>query len=135
MIDYIISFPDEATAHAALSDWRYTHADTGKTRWEPKRKCGIIEISIIHQHAVWDYSDTDNPVLTTPQQLAAGFWMSIATPEPDDDLWSQPYCLSEHDRDLANQGQPHLLRTKLTEQQITDVVGISPVFAGSNYPF
>ncbi|PHR61851.1 MAG: hypothetical protein COA43_01390 [Robiginitomaculum sp.] len=133
MIDYILSFPNEAIARAALADWRTTDED-GNSFWVPKFKCGIMEITVINQEAVWEYTDTESPVLLTAEILADGYWMAIATPEIDDDLWDKPYALSEHDRSLSATDH-HLLRTKLSPEQIAGVQSIRPVFAGSNYPF
>lgn len=134
MIDYILKFPDEATAIASLSDWRFTDEEDN-TDWAPKPKCGIIEIKVILEKAVWDNSDPEISVLVSPEIISNGYWMAIATPEPDDNLWSQSFVVSEHDREQAAQGHAHLLRTKLTDEQLAGVAGIRPVFTGSNYPF
>ena len=63
-----------------------------------------------------------------------GFWITISMPGIDNDLWAKPYTLSEHDRSLSATDH-HLLRTKLTPEQIAGAASIRPVFAGSQYPF
>lgn len=135
MIDYILNFPDEATAQAALADWRYTDEETNTSGWAPKSKCGVIEIKVILQKAVWDNSDIESPILVTPQALSSGFWMAIAMPNVDDAFWAMPFVVSEHDRQMAKNGLEHTLRTKLAPEQIAGVKAIEPTFAGSNYPF
>lgn len=134
MIDYILSFPDEATAIAALPEWGKLD-ENGDIHWQPKPKCGVMHIQVITQLAVWDYSNSENAAIITPEQVSAGYWMVIAKPSIDENLWASPYVVSEHDRALAVLGQAHILRTKLTPEQIAGVVGVQPVFAGSLYPF
>lgn len=134
MIDYILKFPDKAAAHTALADWRFTD-DSGNSGWAPKPKCGIIEIKMILQKAAWDNSNPETPKLISSEVVSSGFWILIAKPGLDEILWAQPFTVSEHDRVLANTNQSHLVRTKLTAEQISEITGISPVFAGSGYPF
>lgn len=133
MIDYILSFPSESIAQLAMADWRTTASD-GSSTWRPKPQCGIHEITVINQEVVWDNSDAENPIIATPEIKADGFWMTIATPQINESLWAQAFVLSEHDRSLSATNH-HLLRTKLSPQQIAGVVNIRPVFAGSKYPF
>ena len=108
----------------------------GAVHWHPKPKCGILPIAVILQESVWD-TDTDpqNPIETTPEVKSDGYWMAVAMSMVDEGLWAMPYVVSEHDRTLANNGQNHLLRTKMTTEQVAGVVNISPIYAGSNYPF
>ena len=127
MIDYILSFPDEATAFAALSDWR--HED----QWIAKLKCGVFpDRKVILQPAIWDNSEP--PVQTQEEVTSEGYWMVISMPETDDAFYNQSFVLSEHDRTKAVAGN-HILRTKFTQEQIDGVHSISPGIAGANYPF
>lgn len=126
MIDYILSFPDEATAIAALSDWRIDG------EWNPKHKCGVFgDLKVILQPAIWDNSEP--PVQTQTEITSPGYWMVISMPEPDDDFYAQPFVMSETDRTLAGKGN-HILRTRFTQEQINGVHSISPGIAGANYP-
>lgn len=135
MIDYILKFDDEVQAISVLQDWTILD-ENGAVHWHPKPKCGILPIEVILQESVWDSAtDPENPVETTAEIRSDGYWMAIAMTMPDDILWAMPYVVSEHSRALANSGQDHLLRTKMTTQQIAGVIGIRPVYAGSNYPF
>lgn len=135
MIDYILNFDTQAQAEQALVDWTFTDEENGAVRWKPKPKCGILPIDVILQEAVWDITDPQNPAETTPEIKSGGYWIAIAMTMPDETFWTMPYVISEHDRALANIGQNHLLRTKLTPEQIEGVKSITPVYAGANYPF
>ena len=135
MIDYILSFPNEATAHTTLADWRGSD-ENGDGFWMPKPKCGIMEITIINQEAIWDNTDPKVLALVTPEIQANGFWMTISMIDIDNDLWAKPYTLSEHDHSLSATRPTHLLRTKLTPDQIAGVGSYPPSFCrGHNIRF
>lgn len=128
MIDYILSFPDEATAFAALPSWRY------EDQWIAPMKCGVFEDrKVILQPAVYETVD-DEQTLVTPEVISEGYWMVISMPRPDDEFYAQPFVMSEHDRTKAETGN-HIIRTKFTPEQIAGVHSISPGIAGANYPF
>lgn len=65
---------------------------------------------------------------------SADFWIGLATTDPDS--WWTPSCAAE----LLRPEQPaHWLscvtRSRLSPEQASPVVGVSPMFAGSAYTF
>ncbi len=93
--------------------------------------------------ATYDNTDPANPVEVTPQVTSPNFWLLASVPEQDDTLHTLPGWVHTTDRQIAinNAGLPpeqqfyFIMDTKLTPDEMNAVVRLSPVPAGSNYPF
>lgn len=130
-IEYLLKFASKADAHTALPEWQNMD-DDDHVFWTPKFHTGIMETSV-GISAVWDYSDPENPVVTTPEVPFSGYYLIISLSEPDPLLFAQPYTLTEYGR--GADGVMIKLQTKLTPVQENSSAIVSPVFAGSNYAF
>lgn len=123
MYDYLFSFPDEATAKAALPDW--LDADGN---WTPKTHCGVLPTSIIMQEATYDEEGNQ----LTPRVDVPGYWLVISTSEVDDDLYalavqeSLAPVVPTYYRDC-------ITRTKLGDDDYAAFIQPDPVWAGSDY--
>jgi hypothetical protein len=100
MIDYLLCFPDEATAHAVLDPLGYGYPavpeDFMPARWDESR-CLKISLSVgMRQVGV----DENNQPIMAPA-IDPRFWLAIALPAPDNTLYSIPACMREADRDIA----------------------------------
>ncbi len=117
MIDYIFTFPDEATAHAALDPlgFGFPAGQGGSARWDDSRVLPV-RVIVADQPAGTDNA-TGLPV-TTPV-YAAGYWLAVTTPEMRDDLYAIPYCMREASRDLAEADKPYVIRQRFTAEQLS----------------
>lgn len=134
MIDYLLKFSSEAEAQDILSTWVGID-EHHNSYWQPKAQSGIMPIRIILSEAIYEDNSDGEITLKTPETQSDGWWLAIARPQRDETLWALTQCLHETDRAAANSGQSYHLRTKLTPEQISSVVRVDPVFAGSQYPF
>lgn len=82
MIDILLKFADRATARKEMKRW-WVKDDDGKFHWVPKKHCGINKVKVIIQEAVYNFTDPENPIVTTPQKTANGYWLCISIPDKD----------------------------------------------------
>lgn len=128
MIDYLFMFTDEAQAQDTLSEW----VTSGGT-WRGKEGCGVMPVKILLADAVIDVNDVDGVTIITDAVYSSYYWVAIACPAVDNDLWAIPQCVHEVDRHKSAPGSVEILRTKLTQQQIDSALKVKPIFAGSIY--
>jgi len=120
MIDYILRFSDEAEAISLLSDWRY---DGENSAWAG----GVLPVKVILQSAVWDGDATQ----IKPEIVSEGYWVGLAEEEASSEIWSLPNAIAEMDRDSGT-----IIRLRgFNLAALNNIVAISPVWAGSNYPW
>lgn len=122
MIDHLLIAPDEATLIAVIGNTRhlwYAGDTDSPAGWR-----GDVSFPV----DITDNADPLNPVLLTDYHL----W--VALPTQDMTLSALPNCVLVANRDAANAGQPFILQTAFTQDQMNNYI-ISPVVAGSNYPF
>jgi hypothetical protein len=135
MHDYILSFPSEAAAHAALDPLGY---GTDGTAWDQSRV--IPNIRIITAEAVYEGEGMDRK-LVSPEEVLPGFWVAIALTELSTTLRDLPNeaCRLITDRDAANAGgtfqQFTVYASPSLDLQAVQSYRVAPVFAGSKYPF
>ncbi len=140
MIDHLLVFADETAARAALPAYCLQGRD-GAWRWDGSRV--VTGVQIITAEAVWNRSDPDpmKATLATPEQHLPGFWLAIALPDLSPALRDLPgdVCRYISDRDAANAGAPReqftLYLSASVDPAILATARVSPVFAGSAYPF
>jgi hypothetical protein len=136
VFDHLLVFNNEAQALAQLQSFGLSHNDRGNWTWDLSRV--NPDIKIITQEAVWDRTDPQAPELITPEEVAPGFWVMAATTDLRVGMRDLPdnKCHHIRDRDKANAGQAFMEFVSSETRDIdVDVVRISPVFAGSQYPF
>jgi len=130
MIDHLMSFASEATAHTALDPLGY---GSGGTTWDQSRCIPNLQMVIVEP--VWDNTNPLNPILVTPQQNIAGWWILISLPALNNTLKTMvsggPACKIIYNRDLITQiyNAPVANSTQISQARI------APVFAGSTYTF
>lgn len=129
MIDYLLVFADEETAKSTLTGW-YREPQTismgeesfviGGGWFSPNSQSSILPISIVRE---------EDPRVNAPE-----YWMVISTPDIDDELYNQSYCVQETRRpDTETPLKDTVLRTKLSEDAYTNFKRIEPVWAGAAY--
>ena len=130
MYDYLLRYPDESSAKAALPAWldddgNWQHAYQGT---------GSMAITIIAQEAVMDGEE-----LVSPQVNIPGYWVAIATPAIDEDVWALAVQESQRpERSEYPEGRPYqdcVTRTRLDADAYAAFTNVSPVFAGAMYRF
>lgn len=123
MIDYLFSFPDEATAQADPVVGQYYRTpstdDAGGWRADCSFPCQVF----------------DNTDPTAPVALP-GFFLWLALTFANDAMKASSALVLAADRDLAAQGNPNFIlqRGPLAPADLSTVT-VSPVIAGSRYPF
>jgi hypothetical protein len=132
MIDHLMSFVDEVDAHADPVVGKY---------WTPGTKGNppAWDSNCIPNILVWDPADDtvetiDGPhgaVLqrVTHHPIDGRFRVTIALPEPSDDLVSHPQLDLAVDHETGA-----VLNTAFTETEL-QTLRMQPVFSGSAYPF
>lgn len=135
MIDYLLSFPDEATAHQALDPLGFGfpagpdgEGDTRPARWDESR---VLPLRVIVGEQPVGMDEAGNPV--TAPVYAAGFWLAVSTPAPRDDLYAIPACMREADRDLAEADRPYVLRERFTPEQLASPWRLDRQWCGCDY--
>ncbi|MGE7415452.1 hypothetical protein [Methylobacterium tarhaniae] len=119
MIDYLMSFPDEATAHAVLDPLGFGYpagpdgeGGTLPARWDESR---VLPLRVIVGEQPVGKDEAGNP-LTSPV-YAGGFWLAVSTPEPRDDLYAIPACMREADRRIA---EANAARREIYEEAVEE---------------
>jgi len=126
MIDHLIRCATQADADALAAQYGPSRA------YQPK---------VILQDAVWDTTDPDNPVMTTPAVLAEGYhvWLALDALEPALRDLPDDNCRLIADRNAALAGVRvetfMLFHAADITDQLMQVARIEPVPAGSGYPF
>jgi len=139
MIDHLLVFANEATAHQVLDPLGFGGTNDGVAYWDQSRV--IPNVQIITSEAIWDNTDPQNPVLVSPQAVMPGWWINIRLSGVSTALRDLPgeICRLIADADAANAGQTFDQFVRYVSPSV-DVVAIqsyrvAPVFAGSRYPF
>jgi len=121
MYDYLFKFDTEAEAIEALPDWHNTESG-----WDGS---SVIPISIIAQKEIWVGEKLVQPRIDVP-----GYWMVIAVPDRDDDLYA--LAVQETLRpDTPTPFRDCITRTKLDDEDYAAFQDVDPVFAGAAYVF
>lgn len=124
MIDYLFSFPDEATAQADPVVGQYY-------RTPSTDNAGGWRADVVLTPQVFDGTvDINGNLIALPQ-----FFVWVALSQSDDALLSDTALVIAANRHMANMGMPDaVLRTTLTQDQLA-TFSISPVIAGAKAPF
>lgn len=118
MIDHLLKFADEATAKADPIVGAYWIAgDDGPGAWRGDICIPAATVTQISTGTVLPY-----------------WYLVVALAALDTALADHPGCMLVADRDAANRSEPFILKSALPQEQLADY-SVSPVFAGSNYPF
>jgi hypothetical protein len=126
--DHLVYFADQTTAFAAIPQHTVTDPKTQVVSLNPSYALPVT-VSV---------PDPNNPGSTIPMP---GYYAWISLPAPDATLQSLPNnaCRLIADRDAAKAGKPMSSWLLYRAPDLTDAVfavaTVSPVFAGSNYPF
>ncbi|SFG65018.1 hypothetical protein [Methylobacterium gossipiicola] len=135
MIDYLFSFPDEATAHQALDPLGFGfpaepdgEGGTRPERWDESR---VLPLRVIVDERRIGMDEAGNP-LTSPVP-ASGYWLAVSTPSPRDDLYALHACMREADRDLAEADRPYVLRERFTLEQLAHPWRLDRQWCGCDY--
>lgn len=145
MIDHLLLFPSRAAAGAALaplgltteqdSTWTFA-ANICLNIGGPNDESMRVGLS----RAVWDYSDPEHPVETTPEALLPGWYCLVATNALDTSIRDLPdnVCRLIADRERSGtEPADYLLYTApdLTPETLAAVAFVEPTYAGSRHPF
>lgn len=144
MIDHLLIAPDQATLVAAIGGivpvgpnkqplWNAGSAPLligGVQIDGAEQVIAGWRSDIAFPVSITDNTDPANPVVLTDYHL----W--VALPAMDPTIAASARCVLIADRDIANAGddQSFILQTKMTQAQLSNYA-VSPVVAGSNYPF
>lgn len=123
MFDHLIKCASDAERQALLEQY-------GVSRAAP--------VSVITADAVWDTTDPEEPVLVTPEVTLEGYWLAVALPEVSNELKALPdgACRLIADREAAKRGEDFLIWVSpVIDPEILTTARVSPVIAGSRYPF
>lgn len=141
MIDHLIEFASRQAAAEALGGFY----DAETERWLlPAHVILNIggandeSIRVILSEAVWDNTDPMNPVLATPETLAAGWYCIVAKDALDPALRDLPdhACRLIADRQAALAGQSFIRYTAADlDPALLGTARVEPTPAGANYPF
>lgn len=117
-IDYLVKLADEAMAQAdpVIGKYYLPASDDQPGQW----------------NGVWCFPAQ---VYQNGVQDTSGFFLWISLKGPDAALDASPALVISADRDKALRGDPTFIRfTPIPQDQLSSYT-ISPVVAGSNYPF
>lgn len=134
MIDHIVVAANEAAARSVLPQFCFQDQQ-GAWHWD--RSHVIPGISIITAEAVYEGEGMERE-LVSPEEKLPGFWIAIALPELSETLRDLPdeACRLIADRAAANAGQQFVVYlSPSVDPQLIATARVSPVFAGSKYPF
>jgi hypothetical protein len=146
MMDHILTFADETSAHAALDPLGLGGtqlSSDGKTS-TPYWAGGVLaskeNFRGISADAVWDRTDPLHPVLVTPEQVLPGFWVGVATDDQakSDALKALPgdACRVILNREASRPGNANWSFLYISPAVVPSdlaTVHFSPIFAGSTY--
>lgn len=124
--DTLLTFLSEDAAIAALPELREEGA------WKPGL---ILDVKLIRAEAVIDDSDPEHLVLVTPQDTVPGWTIDVMTfaRVPAYEALGVPFLVA--DREAALRGEPFVVATSYSPEQIAGILRASPDPAGSGYPF
>ena len=126
MIDYLLTFPDDASRSAAFpAPEESPHAPC----WGAMGGT-VMPVRIVVADAVLS---EDGETVISPQVLGAGSWIAIRCNERSAEIEAMPNCLVATNNDLAQAGEPYVYFCRLAPETIMGRV--DPVFAGDGYPF
>lgn len=133
MIDALITAPNEATLAAILPQYRIPADGESPARWghATDRVDFILGVRLIRAEAVLDEAGE----IITPADIVEGFTICIRRRDRDPALEATglPYLVA--DADKADRGEPFVLATNYSAEQIAGIIKVEPVWAGSSYPF
>jgi hypothetical protein len=144
VFDHLFLFPDEAAAHAALDPlgFGYPAQDDGEggtypAGWDGSR---VLPCRIIVGREPMSYTDPDSGETYTWERdvYMAGFHVIVAMASPRVDLMAIEACVLVTDRDKGQPGTPRsefIILSRVSEETMDAVLGVTPVFAGTGYPF
>jgi hypothetical protein len=142
VFDHLFLFPDEAAAHAALDPlgFGFPEQDDGEGGTYPAGWDGscVLPCHIIIGREPRS-ATVDGETFEWEQDVyMAGFHINVATPSPRDDLMALEACVLVTDREKGQPGTPRsefIILTRVSEETMNTVLGVTPVFAGTGYPF
>lgn len=134
MIDYLLSYADEATALTDLTGTSFVVSPEGGAMWNPSTVFPGLRLCT----AVATY-DAEGVPLTPDVLIDAQFWLLLSADEsaPNEAITARAACQVAANREAALAGQPFIYQTGLRADpaQITSIVRIDGLPAGSAYPF
>lgn len=130
--DRLLTFPSEAAAAAALPQLRGPIEGTDTIGWLPGP---ILDVQLIRAEAVWDRADPEHPVLVSPAVIVPGWTIDDMQTEPQVEAAQAlgvPFLIA--DREAALRGEPFLVASSYSHEQIAGILRASPEPAGAGYP-
>lgn len=133
MIDALITAPDEATLAALLPQYRIPADAESPAHWghAMDRVDFIPDVKMIRAEAVLD----EEGEVITPADIVEGFTICIRRRDRDPALEQTGLPHLVADADKADRGEPFIIATSYSADQIAGIVRVEPVWAGSGYPF
>lgn len=116
MYDYILKFESEEQARTVL-EFPVNEAGEPETVLPPVWNVGVQSYAPIKL-----YRQVEDEA-----EYVDGFWLAVYSPEQDEELWQQDYCVVEAFRD------EELFRRSKLPHAIMENVFITPMPAGSKY--
>lgn len=138
MIDYLLQFPDEATAQAdpVVGAYWLPETERGPGAW--RGDCVIPAAQAWHpsEDVVTQVPDREGNMMDIiTHQFLPGFYIIIVRPEQDPDLDDHPETLIVTDREGGAADEvDYLIFTAYTPAEMADLM-VQPLHMGCNYPF
>ena len=126
MLDYLLCYPTEADALAALPAYARGGA------WDASRV--IPGVSVYRDTGIETVPDGAGGAYEGEVRAPlAGWYLVIACQDREPGLEGEA-CMLIADRDAASRGEPCIIHTITTAEDLA-TLRLEPVFAGSSYPF
>lgn len=144
IVDHLFLFPDESTAHDVLDPLGFGYPEQEiepgwfmPAGWDGSR---VLPCRVIMGWEDRSYTDPDTGETYTWQAdvYMSGFHINVTLSDPDPALMAIEACVLVTDRELSVPGalrSEFILMTKVSPETMDAVKGITPVFAGTAYPF
>lgn len=144
-MDHLLRFPSRNAAGIALSAHGLAKQIKGNWQFDTSKVCFNVggpndeSLRVGTQRAVWDISDPENPVLTTPEVLLPGWFCIAALPRNMSNIrkLSGKACRFVADRVLSKRNKRNeiLYEADNLGSNFFTNTWVEPVFAGSRYKF
>ncbi len=127
MIDFFMRYADEA---AAKADAILLSEDAGLTPSKEWRRSNVIPDVKAWRPSQDVYSGS--PPTFDHHVYLSGWYALVSTKGPNQTLMNAAALAFALDRDAANAGRPFVVKNNIGP--VIQDIGVSPIFAGSNYP-
>lgn len=126
LIDHLVMFTDEPTAFAALPQHTVVDEDTQITSWNPGYAMPVT-VSVPD-------GNNDGGMVQLPEYFV---WISLPFIAALIQNLPNNACRIIADRDAFEAGDPNFIKYQAPDltQEVLNTAQISPVFAGTHYPF